>query len=82
MSHASYPPMPNRLTSHRIASSAPDPAEFGTAYGMELSMTPVPFVAPAADPEPLPTPSALADLQPEPDPLNWIRRWLDRHADR
>ena len=44
---------------------APDPADFGTAYGMELSIDSAAKQAPAED-----------DLN---DPLGWIRRWVDRH---
>lgn len=44
---------------------APDPADLGTAYGMELSIDSAAKQAPAED-----------DLN---DPLGWIRRWVDRH---
>jgi hypothetical protein len=43
----------------------PDPADFGTAYGMELSIGPAAKQAPAEeDPN---------------DPLGWIRRWVEKH---
>lgn len=45
--------------------AAPDPADLGTAYGMEISMEGS-GVPGQAGPE-------------EDDPLQWIRRWLDRH---
>jgi len=44
---------------------APDPADLGTAYGMELSIESPAKQAPAED-----------DLS---DPLSWIRRWVDQH---
>jgi hypothetical protein len=44
---------------------APDPEDFGTAYGMELSIGPNAKQAPAED-----------DVD---DPLGWIRRWVDQH---
>jgi hypothetical protein len=43
----------------------PDPADLGTAYGMELSIGPAAKQAPAEE-----------DLN---DPLGWIRRWVDQH---
>jgi len=49
---------------------APDPADQGTAYGMELTMG-------APDPAAKAGPTA-----PDDDPLHWIRRWLDRHTPR
>ena len=45
--------------------AAPDPADFGTAYGMELSIDSAPKQAPAEE---------GVD-----DPLGWIRRWVERH---
>jgi hypothetical protein len=44
--------------------AAPDPADFGTAYGMEMS------IDTAAKPS-----NVDIDLN---DPLSWIRRWVDR----
>jgi len=44
---------------------APDPADFGTAYGMELTIDSPAKQAPAEED---------AD-----DPLAWIRRWVERH---
>ena len=43
----------------------PDPADLGTAYGMELSIDSPAKQAPAEE-----------DLD---DPLGWIRRWVDQH---
>jgi len=45
--------------------TAPDPADFGTAYGMELAID-------------SPTKQAPAEEDVE-DPLGWIRRWVDQH---
>jgi len=45
--------------------AAPDPADFGTAYGMELAIDSPAKQAPAEE-----------DLD---DPLGWIRRWVDQH---
>lgn len=44
---------------------APDPADFGTAYGMELTIDSSAKQAPAEED---------AD-----DPLGWIRRWVEQH---
>jgi hypothetical protein len=46
-----------------------DPADLGTAFGMELSITPN-----DAD--------AKQDASAEDDPLHWIRTWLERHTPR
>lgn len=70
MSDSTQPSRPDRPTARPDTTSTPDPADLGTAYGMELSIG-----APDADTNP---PSAT----PEDDPLNWIRRWLDRHMPR
>lgn len=43
----------------------PDPADFGTAYGMELSID-------------SPAKQAPAD-EDEADPLAWMRRWVEQH---
>jgi hypothetical protein len=45
--------------------AAPDPADLGTAYGMEMSID-------------SPTSPSGADIDLD-DPLGWIRRWVDRH---
>jgi len=45
--------------------SAQDPADLGTAYGMELSIDSVAKQAPAEE-----------DVD---DPLGWIRRWVEAH---
>lgn len=42
---------------------APDPADLGTAFGMELSMD-------SANAE---------KHKPDDDPLRWIRHWLEQH---
>ena len=47
----------------------PDPADLGTAFGMDLSITP-------NDADTKPEGSA------EDDPLHWIRTWLERHTPR
>lgn len=63
------PPRLDRLTPRTTAEpEQPDPAELGTAYGMEMSMG---AAASHADP-----------AQGDADSLDWIRRWLDRHAAR
>jgi hypothetical protein len=67
MSDPTQPSRQDRPTGRPDEKSAPDPADLGTAYGMDLSMD-----APDAGSNP---PSADA----EDDPLNWIRRWLERH---
>lgn len=67
MSDASHPPIPARPFPPLPANAtgaAPDPADLGTAYGMELSID-----APAAKPAP----------DADQDPLAWIRRWVERH---
>jgi hypothetical protein len=47
----------------------PDPADMGTAYGMEISMEGT-----------LPRDESAAPQ--DDDPLLWIRRWLERHKAR
>ena len=47
----------------------PDPADLGTAFGMDLSITPN-----NADPK--------SEVSAEDDPLHWIRAWLERHTPR
>jgi hypothetical protein len=54
-------PVPN-------ATTAPDPADLGTAYGMELSIDPAAKQVPAED-----------DLS---DPVGWIRRWVDQRNNK
>jgi hypothetical protein len=46
-----------------------DPADLGTAFGMDLSITPREA-------------ETQADGQAEDDPLHWIRLWLERHTPR
>lgn len=71
MSDAPNPPRLDRLTPRaNTAPSQPDPAELGTAYGMEMSMD-----MPAANVDP-------AQVDPDADSLAWIRRWIDRHTPR
>lgn len=43
---------------------APDAADFGTAYGMELTIN---------------SPAKQAPAEADDDPLAWIRRWVDQH---
>lgn len=76
MSDTKPPPsQPGRPQRGRTGAAAPvqvpDPADQGTAYGMELSMGVQPDAAGKAGP-----------AQPDDDPLHWIRRWLDRHTPR
>ena len=59
------PALPTEPVRQSNPPPAPDPADFGTAYGMELSIDSAAKQAPAED-----------DLN---DPLGWIRRWVDRH---
>jgi hypothetical protein len=59
------PPIPSNPTPTSDPVSAPDPADFGTAYGMELSIDAAPKQAPAEE-----------DVN---DPLGWIRRWVEQH---
>lgn len=47
----------------------PDPADVGTAFGMDLSIT-----SAEAD--------RKAEAGAEDDPLHWIRLWLERHTPR
>jgi hypothetical protein len=74
MSDTKPPPQPSRPRRGRAGAAAPvpapDPADQGTAYGMELSMG----VSDAA--------GKRATTTPDDDPLHWIRRWLDRHTPR
>ena len=74
MSDTKQPSQPGRPQRGRTGAAAPvpspDPADQGTAYGMELSMG-VPDPAGKAGPAPS-----------DDDPLHWIRRWLDRHTPR
>jgi len=65
MTHAFDPSKPAQPTPSPQATSAPDPADFGTCYGMEMSIETPGKPAPAED-----------DLS---DPLAWIRRWIERH---
>lgn len=72
MSAPTQPKRQDRLTGRSDTKVAPDPADLGTAYGMDLSMG-------APDPD---TGSDPPSAAPEDDPLNWIRRWLERHRPR
>jgi hypothetical protein len=64
MSDATDNVPPKQPAPHGVA-PAPDPADLGTAYGMELWIV-APMQAPAEE----------YDLN---DPLAWIRRWVERH---
>ena len=59
------PTLPTEPAPPNNPPAAPDPADFGTAYGMELSIDSAAKQAPAED-----------DVN---DPLGWIRRWVDQH---
>jgi hypothetical protein len=64
--HESPDPMPpTEPATHNDPPGAPDAADLGTAYGMELSIDSAAKQAPAEE-----------DLN---DPLGWIRRWVDQH---
>ena len=64
--HESPDPIPPSESAVQAnASTAPDPADLGTAYGMELSLDSATKQVPAED-----------DID---DPLSWIRRWVDQH---
>lgn len=67
MSDTKPPSRPGRPPRERADVPAQDPADLGTAYGMEMSMG---------------APQPPANPAPEEDPLHWIRRWLDRHSPR
>jgi hypothetical protein len=68
MSDASHP-IPSRPQSPPpdAAPSAPDAEDFGTAFGMELSIGP---------------PDEADDDEDSDDPLAWMRRWVARHKAR
>ncbi len=59
------PPAPGEPAPPAPRAPAPDPADFGTAYGMELTIDSAAKQAPAEED---------AD-----DPLGWIRRWVEQH---
>ena len=64
--HESPDPMPpSEPAMPRNPPAAPDPADLGTAYGMELSIDSAAKQVPAEN-----------DIN---DPLGWIRRWVDQH---
>lgn len=65
MSDATDRTVPPKRPAPQGAAPVPDPADLGTAYGMEMSIE-APKQAPAAE----------DDLN---DPLGWIRRWVERH---
>lgn len=68
---APRPPVPPRQPQREDAAApAPDPADLGTAYGMELTIG-------AADHQPAAAETDASDDDAD-DPLQWIRRWLDR----
>ncbi len=70
MSDAKPPRRQDRPLRDPTRTPAQDPADLGTAYGMEVSM--------GASDSGKATPAPV----PEDDPLHWIRRWLDRHTPR
>lgn len=77
MSDARPPaPPPRRPAADAPAAPAPDPADLGTAYGLEMSIG-APDGSPDADGA-----DARRDGTSEDDPLQWIRRWLERHEPR
>jgi hypothetical protein len=59
------PAKPIQPLQRPIATTAPDPADLGTAYGMEMSIDNS-------------TVRAEVDVDLD-DPLGWIRRWVERH---
>ena len=59
------PAKPIQPLQRRDAATAPDPADLGTAYGMEMSIDNSRV-------------RAEVDIDLD-DPLGWIRRWVDRH---
>lgn len=56
-------PDPRNPPRHLPEAPAPDPADLGTAFGMEISI---------ADTD-------ATKVRPEDDPLHWIRHWLEQH---
>lgn len=75
------PPVPPRRSSTPApAAPAPDPADLGTAFGMELTIG-GPDAAGNA-PGDAETDDAADDRPHDDDPLQWIRRWLDGPAPR
>ena len=64
--HESPDPIPpTEPTTQGNSPATQDPADLGTAYGMELSIDSAAKQVPAED-----------DIN---DPLAWIRRWVDQH---
>ena len=63
--HSPLPVKPIQPLPSGSAAAAPDPADLGTAYGMEMSIE-----------SPATQSGTDIDLN---DPLGWIRRWVDRH---
>jgi hypothetical protein len=59
------PVLPTEPAQPGNAPPALDPADLGTAYGMELSIDSAAKQVPAE--------------QDVDDPLGWIRRWVDQH---
>jgi hypothetical protein len=70
MSDASHPTpsRPHSSPSDAAPSPIPDAEDFGTAYGMEMSID---------SPE-----KAAACDEDSDDPLAWMRRWVARHKAR
>lgn len=62
---SSDPVLPTEPALQGNAPPALDPADLGTAYGMELSIDSAAKQVPAE--------------QDVDDPLGWIRRWVDQH---
>lgn len=71
MSDASHTPIPSRPQPSPDTAPAPvpDPEDFGTAFGMEMSID-------ATDKG-----DTIDDEDPD-DPLAWMRRWVARHKAR
>ena len=69
--HSPIPARPMQPLSPRTTRSEPDPADLGTAYGMEMSIG-------NSAPAPAPVPTTAVDIDLD-DPLGWIRRWVARH---
>jgi hypothetical protein len=63
MSNATDRPVPSPPAPAEGGGAGQDPADFGTAYGMEMSIE-------------SPKGGSPEDLN---DPLGWIRRWVERH---
>lgn len=68
MSDASHLPRPHRPAppADEAMRGAPDPEDFGTAYGLDLSIDDPDRARPATPDD-------------DRDPLAWMRRWVERH---